>query len=75
MKYLGALLISSKLRAEECNQLKENLVDRIQRWANKLLTNGGSIQAYWRSLFVPPQKTLKGDRKFVEIFSLKYGAA
>lgn len=65
VKYLGVLLISTMLKAADCNQLKENILHRIQSWANKTLTYGSrhqliqlvlfSIQVYWSSLFILPQ--------------------
>lgn len=69
VKYLGVPLISTRLKYEDCVQLKENTKQRIESWTNRSLSFGGralliqsvlfSMQTYWCSLFVLPQKIVK----------------
>lgn len=64
VKYLGVPLLSTRLRACDCAQLKDKILKRIQSWSNKTLSYGGklqliqsilfSIQIYWSAIFILP---------------------
>lgn len=62
-------MISTKLKAGDCEVLKEKILHRIKGWSNKTLTYGGrallirsvlfSIQVYWSTMFILPSKLVK----------------
>lgn len=78
VRYLGVSLISTRLRSEDCVQLKDKILNRIQSWTNKKLSYGGraelvqsvlfSIQVYWSSIFIIPTKVLKDIDKVLRAF-------
>lgn len=78
VKYLGVPLISTRLRSADCSQLMDRILCRIQSWTNKKLSYGGrtqlvisvlfSIQVYWSSIFILPQKVLKDIDKMLRAF-------
>lgn len=80
VKYLGVPLTSTRLKAMDCAQLQEKLLRRIQSWTNKTLSYGGrlqlvksvlfSIQIYWSSIFILPQRVLHDIEKLLRSFSL-----
>lgn len=63
VKYLGVPLITTR---NDCVQLTDKTLTRIQSWSNKTLSYGGrlqlihsvlfSIQIYWASIFILPQE-------------------
>lgn len=69
VKYLGVPLITTKLKALDCNQLVDKITKRIGSWTNKFLSYAGraqliqtilfSMQVYWSSLFILPKKVIK----------------
>lgn len=69
IKYLGVPLISTRLKARDCEAIKGRILQRIQSWTSKYLSYAGrvqlvvsvlhSIQAYWSTMFVLPKKVLK----------------
>ncbi|GFS32020.1 hypothetical protein Acr_00g0020450 [Actinidia rufa] len=69
VKYLGVPLITTRLKYGGCMLLKEKILQRINSWASRLLSYEGraqliqcllfSIQVYWCSLFILPQRMLK----------------
>ncbi|XP_058181312.1 uncharacterized protein LOC131299748 [Rhododendron vialii] len=78
VKYLGVPLISTRLRAHDCAQMKEKTLVGIQSWSNKTLTCGGqlqliqsvlfSIQIYWSSIFILPQRVLNDIEQLLRSF-------
>ncbi|XP_058215475.1 uncharacterized protein LOC131326638 [Rhododendron vialii] len=78
VRYLGVPLITTRLHAIDCQVLLDKIMGCIQSWANKLLSYGGraqlinsvlfSTQIYWSSIFILPQKVLKGVEKMVRSF-------
>lgn len=78
VKYLGVPLISTRLKAMDCAQLQEKLLRRIQSWTNKTLSYGGrlqlvklvlfSIQIYWSTIFILPQRVLHDIEKLLRYF-------
>lgn len=90
VRYLWVPLISSKLSYNDCVQLKEKILQRIQSWSTKLLSFGGrtqlissvlwSMQVYRCSIFILPQKMLKDIESLLKAFlwsgvHLKQGGA
>jgi len=69
VKYLGVPLISSRLRARDCQVLVEKVEDRIGNWKNKMLSFAGrrqlilsvisSLYVYWSSVFTLPSSIVK----------------
>lgn len=80
VKYLGVPLISTRLKYDDCVQLKERTQQRIASWSNSLLSFGGrgralliqsvlfSMQNYWCSLFILPQKIVKEVEAMLRAF-------
>lgn len=68
VEYLGVPLISTRLKAIDCAQLKEEIFGRIQSWSNKTLSYRGwlqlvqsllfSIKIYWYSIIIFPPRVL-----------------
>lgn len=68
LKYLGVLMVSTKLFKENCKVLTEKIIERITSWISKSLTYAErltlvkaipfSIQIYWSSIFFLPAKIL-----------------
>lgn len=66
VRYLGAPLLSTKLRARDCEYIKKKILKRIQSWNAATLSYAGriqlvvsilhSIQAYWSSIFILPKQ-------------------
>lgn len=77
-KYLGVPLISSRSKVSDCSQLRSKILSRIQSWSNKSLTYGGrvqlvnsvlfSIQVYWASIFMLPQKVVQDLEQLLRAF-------
>lgn len=71
-------LISTRLRYEDCVQLKDRTQQRIASWTNSRLSYGGralliqsvllSMQTYWCSLFILPQKIIKEIEAMLRAF-------
>jgi len=69
VRYLGVLLISTKLSAEDCQVLLEKITSRMESWTSKNLSFAGrlqllsfvlySLQVYWTRIFILPNKILK----------------
>jgi hypothetical protein len=69
VRYLGVLLISTKLSAEDCQVLLEKITGRMKSWTSKNLSFAGrlqllsfilySLQIYWTRIFILPNKILK----------------
>ena len=67
VKYLGVLLISSRLSHSDCLPLLDKMMARIQSWTSRSLCFVGrlqlissvlySIQTYWCSMFIIPKFT------------------
>ncbi|GKE44559.1 hypothetical protein Tco_1471843, partial [Tanacetum coccineum] len=68
VKYLGILLVSSRLMIKDCNKLLDRVQIRIQDWKNKSLSVVGHLQLirsvlgdmhiYWASVFIIPFRVL-----------------
>lgn len=69
VRYLGVPLISTRLRACDCEYIKQKILCQIQSWTNIALSSAGRIQlaismlhglqAYWACVFVLPKQILK----------------
>ncbi|XP_028120128.1 uncharacterized protein LOC114317571 [Camellia sinensis] len=69
VRYLGVPLVSTKLKAIDCDQLVERITKRVKSWTNKCLTYAGraqliqsvlfSMQVYWTFLFILPKKVIR----------------
>ena len=69
VKYLGVPLISTRLRAGDCEEIKAKMVRKIQSWHAKHLAYAGrvqlilavlsSIQIYWCRICILPKKNMK----------------
>ncbi|KAL7197294.1 hypothetical protein ACSBR2_019889 [Camellia fascicularis] len=78
MRYLGVPLVSTKLKATDCDQLVERITKRIKSWTNKCLTYAGraqliesvlfSMQVYWTTLFILPKKVIKSIESLFRAF-------
>ena len=68
VRYLGVPLISTKLKAVDCECIKDRMLKRVSSWTSKKLSYAGriqlvvsvlhGIQAYWSSIFILPKKVL-----------------
>lgn len=66
VNYLGLPLISSRLKASDCESIKQKLVARNTSWTSRALGYAGRVQlaisalqgihAYWTSIFVVPRR-------------------
>lgn len=71
-------LFSTKLKYEDCVQLKERTQQHIANWTIKSLAYAGralliqsvlfSMQTYWCSLFILPQKIINGVEAMLRSF-------
>ena len=52
VRYLGVPLVSTKLKAADCDQLVERITKRIKSWTNKCLTYAGRGQLIQSVLFI-----------------------
>ncbi|XP_028073502.1 uncharacterized protein LOC114275708 [Camellia sinensis] len=78
VKYLGVPLITTKLRALDCQQLIDRITSRIKSWTNKALSYAGraqfiqtilfSMQVYWSSLFILPKKVVREIENLLRAF-------
>ncbi|KAL7197309.1 hypothetical protein ACSBR2_019905 [Camellia fascicularis] len=78
VRYLGVPLVSTKLKAVDCDQLVERITKRIKSWTNKCLTYAGraqliqsvlfSMQVYWTSLFILPKKVIRSIESLFRAF-------
>ncbi|XP_028118147.1 uncharacterized protein LOC114315744 [Camellia sinensis] len=78
VKYLGVPLITTKLRALDCQQLIDRITNRIKSWTNKALSYAGraqliqtilfSMQVYWSSLFILPRKVVREIENLLRAF-------
>ncbi|XP_028120126.1 uncharacterized protein LOC114317568 [Camellia sinensis] len=78
VKYLGVPLITTKLRALDCQQLIDRITNRIKSWTNKALSYAGraqliqtilfSMQVYWSSLFILPKKVVREIENLLRAF-------
>jgi hypothetical protein len=75
VRYLGVPLISSRLRAADCDALLEKITARINSWLSKNLSFAGrlqlvasvlySVQVYYSSIFILPKKVIRAiEQKF-----------
>ncbi|GJW42637.1 hypothetical protein Tco_0071436 [Tanacetum coccineum] len=68
VKYLGALLVSSRLIFRDCKELLEKVQIRVDDWKNKSLSIAGRLQlvnsilgslhVFWASVFMLPTRIL-----------------
>jgi len=68
MRYLGVLVIASKLSKLKCRVLVEKIMGRIRLWATKSIPFAGRAQllnsvvfgtiSYWASIFILPQEVI-----------------
>ncbi|CAL5376012.1 unnamed protein product [Camellia sinensis] len=78
MKYLGVPLITTKLKASDCQILIDRITSRIKSWTNKLLSYAGraqliqtilfSMQVYWSSLFILPKRVIRDIESLLRSF-------
>ncbi|KAI8525621.1 hypothetical protein RHMOL_Rhmol13G0244400 [Rhododendron molle] len=79
VEYLGIPLISTRLKAIDCEILQDKSLGCILSWSNKVLTHGGrvqlifsmlySVQVFWSQIFVLPQKVTKAiESKLMAFF-------
>lgn len=78
VKYLGVPLISTRLHAQDCQELLEKILAKVHSWANKLLSYGCRIQLIylvlfstqidWSSIFILSTKVLKSTEKVLRSF-------
>ena len=69
VKYLGVPLITTKLKALDCQPLVEKIIRKIKNWTNRVLSYAGraqlvksvlfSMQVYWASMFIIPKKVIR----------------
>ena len=69
VRYLGVPLISTRLKARDCEDIKKKILHRVQCWTAKALSYAGrvqliiavlhSIQGYWSSIFLLPKRVMK----------------
>lgn len=69
VRYLGVPLITTRLKATDCNILVTKITNRIKFWTDKALSYAGraqlistilfSMQVYWSSLFILPKRVIK----------------
>jgi len=69
VKYLGVLLISSRLLSKDRKVLIKRMESRITHWGNKFLSFDGRLQfirsvlsslhIYWASVFILPMRLIK----------------
>ena len=62
VRYLGVPLISTRLKATDCESIKDRMLKRVISWISKKLSYAGrvqlvvpnlhGIQAYWSSIFI-----------------------
>ncbi|GJV84412.1 putative reverse transcriptase domain, reverse transcriptase zinc-binding domain protein [Tanacetum coccineum] len=68
VKYLGMLLVSSRLIYKDCKELIEKVQNRVNDWKNKSLSIAGRLQlvqsvigslhVFWASVFILPNRIL-----------------
>ncbi|GJT36586.1 putative RNA-directed DNA polymerase, eukaryota, reverse transcriptase zinc-binding domain protein [Tanacetum coccineum] len=78
VKYLGVLLISSKLLIRDCKVLVEKATNRIGDWKNKSLSFAGRLQlcksvisslhVYWASVFILPKGIILDIQQLIRGF-------
>ena len=78
VRYLGVPLVSTKLKASDCDQLVDRITKRIKSWTNKCLTYASraqliqsvlfSMQVYWTSLFILPKKGTRSIKRLFRAF-------
>lgn len=64
VRYLRVPLISTRLRARDCEDIKNRLLRKVQCWTAKALSYAGriqlaisvlhSIRSYWETIFILP---------------------
>lgn len=78
VRYLGVPLISTKLKASDCQRLVGSITAKTKYWTNRDLTYSGrvqliknilfSMQTYWSSLFIIPKKVIKEVESILRAF-------
>nr|GEU83343.1 hypothetical protein [Tanacetum cinerariifolium] len=78
VKYLGVLLVSSRLMFGDCKELIEKVESRVHDWKNKSLSAAGRLQLaqsilgsmhfYWASVFILPTRVLHDIEKIIRGF-------
>jgi len=78
MKYLGGLLLSSRLKVVYCKGLVDRITAKVQHWTCRTLSYAGrvqlinsvlfSIQVYWASLFLLPRQVIKNVEQIMKSF-------
>ena len=68
VRYLGVLLISTKLSFKDCQQIFNKIKSKIESWAAKKLSYGGRLQLiqlvlsgiylYWFNVFMLPKDVI-----------------
>ncbi|GJV23121.1 hypothetical protein Tco_1375816 [Tanacetum coccineum] len=78
VKYLGDLLVSSRLVIRDCKELVNQVQSRVQDWKNKSLSAAGRLQlikfvigsmhVYWASVFIIPSRVLLDIEQIMRCF-------
>jgi hypothetical protein len=78
MKYLGRLLLSSRLKAAYCKGLVDRITSKIRHWTCRTFSYAGRvllinsilffIQVYWASLFLLPGQVIKNVEQIMKSF-------
>lgn len=81
IRYLGVPLISTRLAATDCIPMVERITSRIKSWTSSFLSFAGhlqliqsvimSIQSYWMSLFIIPQRVINQVKAIMRAFLWK----
>ncbi|KAF7127131.1 hypothetical protein RHSIM_Rhsim11G0000600 [Rhododendron simsii] len=78
VRYLGVPLLSTKLKAVDCQGLVDSIFAKTKCWTNRDLTYAGrvqliknilfSMQTFWSSLFILPKKVIKEVESILRAF-------
>nr|GEX53047.1 zinc knuckle CX2CX4HX4C [Tanacetum cinerariifolium] len=63
VKYLGVLLVSSRLMVRDCRELVEKVQNRVQDWRNKSLSIAGKAKVAWDVVCLPKEEGGLGIRR------------
>ncbi|GKD81564.1 hypothetical protein Tco_1348403, partial [Tanacetum coccineum] len=83
VKYLGVLLVSSRLVFKDCKELIERVESRLNEWKNKALSFAGRLQlvqsvigslhVFWASVFILPMRILLDIEQLMHGFLWGHG--
>ena len=78
MRYLGVLLVTTRLKKSDCFELSKKITNKIQSWTSKLLSYAGRVQLvnsvlmgihnFWAGMFILPKGILKDIEKVIRRF-------